>query len=1003
MKYISFLLALLLCLPLGAQTSEFQRKEVLKPLVERLAAFGKTIPQEKVYVHMDNTCYFQGDTIWFAAYTRQTTNDWPSKVSGVLYVELLNNDGYLVERKLIKMQEGRGSGFFALNNPIQYSGFYELRAYTRWQLNWGAFMRTDDSMPKYLTALERKQATIQDWHYEKLYSRVFPVYDRPQEPGDFAHVITERTLRRYFSKDMDKEFREPKLTFFPEGGNLVAGLPCRVAFEAVTEDGEWLKGALSSTEGEVKAGAVSRGRGVFTVVPEKGMEREMVFMTSDGQTVKAKLPKPEERGVALSIVPDGKELKIQALASDSALASTLGMTIMHEGRVEEFLVFKDSTLTLGFVPVIYPAGVHQVTVFDAEGHVWADRLFFSRGKETFEPNITVKADKEQYGPQQPIVLDIESRAPKTNISLAVRDKAHQDYLFDNASILTEMLLSSEIRGFVPDPGWFFEADDEEHRQALDLLMMTQGWRRFDWRDMAVRGEWDLTEPAETTPILKGQVDKYWWPEGPFDVGEEEELEREDRAKAMRAEFGDIFDTPFIDEDPTLSRQRIKRNTMDMQSRGGKKGESFELPSPKFVKEQAELAERRKSGKMKELRVHAELVSPDGKESLVGEIETFGSKFRIQLPSFYGKAVFFIGAADTTKWKEGETYTWIQQKRDDEDRPAGFKNGVRFYVDDPEYIVRLRFHYPRNVNPYNFYQSHLSGTTDTLGLPPGILSDGTRVMKEVSVHARFGGLRKHDDSQPVLVVDAYEAFNRVIDDYYTCGDYAARDPVRRSGALPGQIQRVRNLRGLEGAAMSSYLGSTGVRGIGHYYDAVRYGPGPTRRAIIDKYQKIPPDSLYLPKYLVSVTWMSSEGISNKKFDMSPGEMWDYDNLKKLDRFYIYTDFAPRLFGDKRYYGANMPEEIIAVYPYPDGRWRPEYRDRRYILEGFAQPAEFYSPNYSRYKLPEGQKDYRRTLYWNPNLQLDAEGRARVTLFNNSKTTQIQVDAAGMTEDGGLLWK
>ena len=74
----------------------------LQPYIERLTAFGRTIPQEKVYVHMDNTCYFQGDTIWFTAYTRQTTDDLPSRVSGVLYVELLNQDGYLVERKLIR-------------------------------------------------------------------------------------------------------------------------------------------------------------------------------------------------------------------------------------------------------------------------------------------------------------------------------------------------------------------------------------------------------------------------------------------------------------------------------------------------------------------------------------------------------------------------------------------------------------------------------------------------------------------------------------------------------------------------------------------------------------------------------------------------------------------------------------------------------------------------------------------------------------------------------------
>ena len=73
MKHLFFLLTLLLCLPLAAQRSDFMRREALMPLVERLTAFGKRIPQEKVYVHMDNTCYFQGDTIWFAAYTRQTT------------------------------------------------------------------------------------------------------------------------------------------------------------------------------------------------------------------------------------------------------------------------------------------------------------------------------------------------------------------------------------------------------------------------------------------------------------------------------------------------------------------------------------------------------------------------------------------------------------------------------------------------------------------------------------------------------------------------------------------------------------------------------------------------------------------------------------------------------------------------------------------------------------------------------------------------------------------
>ena len=78
----------------------FAQESAFEKFVSRQDAFGKTIPQEKVYVHLDNTCYFQGDTIWFTAYTRQTNTDRPSEVSGVLYVELLNNDGYLVERFL---------------------------------------------------------------------------------------------------------------------------------------------------------------------------------------------------------------------------------------------------------------------------------------------------------------------------------------------------------------------------------------------------------------------------------------------------------------------------------------------------------------------------------------------------------------------------------------------------------------------------------------------------------------------------------------------------------------------------------------------------------------------------------------------------------------------------------------------------------------------------------------------------------------------------------------
>ena len=90
----------------------------------RQRAFGEKIPQEKVYVHLDNRCYFLGDTIWFKAYTQQTNDGKPSEISGTLYVELIDHDGYLKERKLVEMKNGQGHGFFATNFSTLYGGFY---------------------------------------------------------------------------------------------------------------------------------------------------------------------------------------------------------------------------------------------------------------------------------------------------------------------------------------------------------------------------------------------------------------------------------------------------------------------------------------------------------------------------------------------------------------------------------------------------------------------------------------------------------------------------------------------------------------------------------------------------------------------------------------------------------------------------------------------------------------------------------------------------------------
>ena len=1007
-RILSSILFCLLTFSAWAQYSTGQTKGGMEELVQRLTAFGKTIPQEKVYVHMDNTCYFLGDTIWFSAYTRQTNTNEPSKVSGVLYVELYNNDGYLVERKLIEMDEGRGKGFFALNNFVQYSGFYELRAYTRWQLNWGLFEhKHSKAASKWFLSNELQRNFYRD--YDKLYSRVFPVYDKPADQMHPERNMTSRVMRRYFNKDMDEASRKLSLTLFPEGGNLVAGVENRVAFEAAMSDGEQLEGILTVGNEEVKA--VNRGRGMFTLIPEKGMELEVTFTAKDGQRVSVKLPKPEEKGVAVQVKQLGDSIIIISNVVGIAPES-LAMTVMHEGKVEEFEPIHNSEFTIHNTKL--EAGIHQVTVFDTQGQVWADRLFFVTKPELATPTLAISRLKDEYKPYERIEMEVTSTIPEKGIggglSLAVRDNYQGETLYDNGNIMTEMLLASEIKGFIPNPGWYFEKDDEEHRTALDLLMMTQGWRRFVWKDMAVKGEWDLTQPNEKTPIITGKVWKNNMSQllkdidykTPFDrtIMEIERMQERNN----RNERKDNVLSKSEESDEKKKEDNPEEASADMNER---KEDDFSNQEASHEKMNENIPEEssinmnditKSKGKLKrEVKVHGELIHLLYNRGVVKETETKDGFFRMTLPHFYGNAVFFLSASDTTKWKKGKKYEWVKMTSDDNDdewkdimKVTGvlnganvnislFRNYVRAYLDQPEFFVRVSFPYPHFVKPYNYYQKNLQPSRDESGKSTNLLlQDNTRDLKEINVHARFGGKRRFDDSQPAFIMDYEEAQNMFDDagmfgDFgrVFVGDYGLEHPYIATSNVKVKEDRISR-------AMPSNI----------YYS---YGLSATQRTI----KGIPNDSVYSPKYL------SSQGKGIIYQDSIPNEYWDDFVPSKIENVLVYSDYCPRQEGDKRYWASNLPETRIVMYPFTDGSRRVQYRDRYYTLPGFSYPAEFYNPDYSQQTPPE-PNDYRRTLYWNPNLQLDENGQARITFYNNSRTTQISVEAEGQASDGTLLW-
>lgn len=135
--------------------------------VERLTAFVKNIntfnsyfPQEKVYVHFDNTAYFKGENIWYSAYVLRADNNRWTDLSRVLYVDLLDPSGEVVETSKVRIDSGQASGCLHTKDILR-AGFYEVRAYTRYMTNWDGV---------------------------GVFSHVFPIFDEPQQEGDYSKL-----------------------------------------------------------------------------------------------------------------------------------------------------------------------------------------------------------------------------------------------------------------------------------------------------------------------------------------------------------------------------------------------------------------------------------------------------------------------------------------------------------------------------------------------------------------------------------------------------------------------------------------------------------------------------------------------------------------------------------------------------------------------------------------------------------------------------------------------
>ena len=920
-------------------------------MANRLKSFGTKLPQEQVFLHMDNNCYYLGDTIFYKAYVRRSDNGHPTNLSGILYCELLNDDGFLVERQMIPLEKGEGHGNFALADTALYAGYYELRAYTKWQLNWGV---TEQPHSRWAEEYFFNKDMAEDYYrdYEKLYSRVFPVYNRPASPGDFSQDMTLRPLSAYYKNSAEKP--GTTVQFFPEGGSLVSGLKQRVAWEVRNEQGMALEGTLSISMPDghtITSETLNRGRGVFELTPPDGQTLTAQFTPADGKgnpagtlSASKELPEAETDGVALHVSTDTTGISISYATAGSASQEELGITVMHNGVLKHFAQPDGNPIRMN----AEAPGVYQVTVFNSEGRVYADRLCFYLPAGLKHTNMNFSGMKTgNYSAFEPIAIEVQG-APGANMSIAVRDAAKGEYIYDTGNMLTETLLSSQIKGFVPHPQWFFQQDNGERRQALDLLMMVQGWRRYVWKEMAIQGEFQLTHmPESRYPHWTGQIHNYsaeqvlsTMEEKMYSFAERagekmSEQNREDEQRAMEMSGGQANDDPASDNgqddkswEKTMEEKaeaKEKNRLSDSKDRFNKKENNLKYP----------------------VALHAEFSQP-GNEGVEGNMRSQGT-FAMDFPRYYEEFLFFLGASDTTKWKKGQPPVWTQNGRTKRDE-----------VDFPEFYVKLDHVYPRFPKPYDYYQSHIAPMPKDNPLYNS-MNEQVRMLSEVTIGARRNGRRKFGHWRPAFIIDAYDAFNATCD----------------AGFAPGYFMGASRFG--EDVART-YIGDmkTDRRyDISYRFDGKIYSEGTAMQR--HKEQTDIPDAM--PRW--------SSNMPDLKRDK-------YNYLWNLYKVVVYTDYSPRKDRHGKYRGNELPTVTIDLHLLDDGVERLYRKNRYWKMKGFSIPDEFYSPDYSKQPLPK--EDYRRTLYWNPNVRLDADGRATINLYNNSSASILQVSAEGWTPDG-----
>jgi hypothetical protein len=515
---------------------------VLNHIMANTAKIYTDNPIEKVYLHFDKPYYAIGDTIWFKAYLT-VDHHQPSTLSKIVYVDVLAPHDSLVQSLKLQVKNTTAWSSIPLSQYTLKKGNYRVVAYTNWMNNsdpayfFSKTITIGDAINNNIsTQVSLKSAIINK--LPKVTAGIYYKNDKGEPYSDkkvswtvqkddesivkgkgvtdkngfievsFANVknvgLDSATIVTVIDDGNRKQFtnifplksisKPDDFQFFPEGGQLLVGVRTKIAFKAIKPNGLGIdvKGTITDNDKNVVAEFTSShlGMGVFVFTPQDGKTYTANVTFADGSTATPDLPKIQVGGIVLGLEntdPDVLRLKIQA--DLPFVQAYQGKSFYILAKSSGVICFAAQTQLSGqaynaSIPKSkFPTGIVQVTLFSPDGDPISERIAFIQHNDML--NLSVKSDQPVYNKRQKVILNITAKnndQPAVgSFSIAVVDESKVPY-DENAetTILTNLLLTSDIKGYIEKPNYYFNHPDAKTLADLDILMQTQGYSRFSY-------------------------------------------------------------------------------------------------------------------------------------------------------------------------------------------------------------------------------------------------------------------------------------------------------------------------------------------------------------------------------------------------------------------------------------------------------------------------------------------------------------------------------------------